>query len=176
MWLPIYSVVILSQLVAISHQAKQNLGTIQKRADSLSYDELHNLLVERQWLSGSAQDKLSIDQKMAAGLMEKPILPIKSLGSRPRLKSLNGMFEFCFDPSKEGFRQEWFSKRLEFACRAENFYLMPVPSAFNEILTNTTALNYMGWFWYQREFPLYSLALASESELGYKTLLQKTRI
>lgn len=75
--------------------------------------------------------------------------PFKSLKTRPTL-SLDGLWDFCFDNHNKGFEEKWESQNLKSNCHPGNFYRMPVPSAFNEITSNKTAKNYVGWIWYQR--------------------------
>lgn len=69
-------------------------------------------------------------------------------------RSLNGLYNFCFDSSLEGFKGEWFNKDLRETCSKENFFRMPVPSAFNDITSTSKAKNYVGWVWYQAIFEI----------------------
>lgn len=69
-------------------------------------------------------------------------------------RSLDGLYNFCFDYSLEGFKGEWFNKDIRGTCGEGNFYRMPVPSAFNDITSTKEAKNYIGWVWYQTTFEI----------------------
>lgn len=108
----------------------------QADLSNISYDELHRLAIEDQ--------------------VEDQLVPFQSLHTR-RALSLNGLFDFCLDPKRDGFHQNWPELDLVEQCQSDNFYRMPVPSAFNDIVSEDKVKNYMGWFWYQRTFLATSL-------------------
>lgn len=132
----IYPLVLLG--LSINILADASLVNLQDLAiEKLTHKELHQHLIDSQVANYN--------------------VPLKSLKSRNNVKSLNGLYDFCFDKSHNGFKNQWHSGELRLACnQAGDFYRMPVPSAFNEILSNTTALNYMGLFWYQTHVGLQS--------------------
>lgn len=72
----------------------------------------------------------------------------KSLHTR-QTQSLDGLFDFCLDRAELGFDQSWHSNNLEDRCSPQDLYRMPVPAAFNDITSNASVRNYVGWFWYQ---------------------------
>lgn len=74
--------------------------------------------------------------------------PLQSIRTR-RTKSLDGMMDFCLDPSRTGLSEGWQNANLRSRCRERNFHLMPVPAAFNEITNDERVKNFMGWVWYQ---------------------------
>lgn len=87
----------------------------------------------------------------------------KSLGTRS-VDSLDGVYDFCLDSGPSGFDKAWFNQSLARVCHEENFYKLPVPSAFNDIVSNKTVRNYVGWFWYQKSI---------EIDVGQLNLTQK---
>lgn len=82
------------------------------------------------------------------------------------VKCLDGIYDFCLDDSQLGFGQNWHSHDLQTKCNRDNFYRMPVPSAFNDISSNKTVRNYIGWLWYQTTIDDYGQLFASQSLLA----------
>merc|ERR1711892_1416114 len=77
-------------------------------------------------------------------------------------KSLDGVWSFLLSAKMDqeaGFRDSWFSKPLR---ECGNVIPMPVPASYNDITTNSTIRDYVGWAWYDREF-FVSQAWKSES-------------
>lgn len=127
----IYSLVLVDASLPNRPKFNRVRAILDKTSSDISYDELHRLAV--------------LDQ------IESYIEPVKWLETR-NFKTLNGLYDFCFDPEGAGFTQGWTSRSLVDSCREGNYHKMPVPAAFNEILSNKTAKNYMGWMWYQTTF------------------------
>lgn len=119
-----------------------------KELKNLDYDELHEYMVRDQ-----------IENHQPA---------LQSLKTRPN-KNLDGIMNFCLDPYNVGMTKGYFKKDLRLQCEEENFYLMPVPSAFNDITSNETVKNYIGWFWYQTSFTIEVSSLIGGSSLGAQT-------
>lgn len=94
-----------------------------------------------------------IHRRSVIDQIQRHIPAQKSLHTRYTIP-LDGLYDFCFDDSNQGFDEEWHSTSLKHSCRRGNLYRMPVPSAFNDIPSNRTARNYVGWFWYQTELSL----------------------
>lgn len=126
-WLSSVLLLLFTTLIRYSNANRRledlNLSTIP-------YDKIHKLAI--------------LDQ------IDNYIPPIKSLNTR-QTQSLDGIYDFCLDPQARGLHEAWFNGDLFDKCQSSNFYRMPVPSAFNDIVPNTTVKNYMGWFWYQTE-------------------------
>uniref|UniRef100_A0A6G1S4K0 Beta-glucuronidase n=1 Tax=Aceria tosichella TaxID=561515 RepID=A0A6G1S4K0_9ACAR len=127
----LFTVILFLSLNRLIQEASCNCHRLRKALDDFSahsYDEIHQLAV--------------LDQ------VDDYIKPIKSSETR-NFKALNGLYDFCFDSTGQGFRAKWFEKPLVDTCLAGNYHRMPVPSAFNDILSDKTAKNYVGWMWYQ---------------------------
>lgn len=123
-------VLLSAQLVYGDANARRRLEGIEVSLDN--YDHIHHLAV--------------LDQ------IDNYLPPIRGQ-SRNQVQSLDGLFDFCLDPQVKGFKEKWFQSKLTDECQASSdYYKMPVPSAFNDIVPNTTVRNYIGWFWYQTEF------------------------
>ncbi|WP_119317025.1 beta-glucuronidase [Companilactobacillus formosensis] len=60
-------------------------------------------------------------------------------------KSLNGMWQFKFDPKNIGIAQKW-NQGLS------NGISMPVPGSFSDLFTKKEERDYVGDFWYETEF------------------------
>ena len=74
-------------------------------------------------------------------------------------KSLDGMWRFRLAPRLDpdlGFREEWYNQSLDMLCEAQcspgEVMSMPVPSSYNDITTNTSIRDHVGWVWYDRDF------------------------
>ena len=66
-------------------------------------------------------------------------------------KSLDGLWNFKLSPQNDpdiGFHDAWFSSPLE----GEDVMEMPVPSSYNDITTNSSVRDYLGWAWYDTHF------------------------
>ena len=74
------------------------------------------------------------------------------------LKSLDGMWRFRLAPRLDpdlGFREGWFNQSLDKSCldcALEEIIPMPVPSSYNDITTNSSIRDHVGWAWYDRDF------------------------
>jgi beta-glucuronidase len=127
---PVVLILLAVSLAQVSGSEDYNrLRSSLDNFTSYSYDEIHKLVI--------------LDQ------IEAYKRPIKSIETKD-VRSLNGLYDFCFDPSARGFSEKWFEKSIIETCSDDNYYRMPVPSAFNDILSNKTAKNYVGWMWYQK--------------------------
>lgn len=63
--------------------------------------------------------------------------------------SLNGLWKFKLSPQQDvdiGFKEKWYSAPL-----MGDILHMPVPSSYNDITSNSTIRDYLGWVWYQTE-------------------------
>ncbi|WP_334352661.1 beta-glucuronidase [Companilactobacillus sp. HBUAS56257] len=60
-------------------------------------------------------------------------------------KSLNGMWDFKFDPNGIGLKENW-NKGLNDAIK------MPVPGSFSDLFTQKEKRDYTGDFWYEIDF------------------------
>lgn len=113
-------------------------GNLKRRLEgveiaSTNYDQVHELAI--------------LDQ------IDAYLPPIRTTQARRQVQSLNGLYDFCLDPQVKGFKEKWFESKLADECQVSlDYYKMPVPSAFNDIVPNTTVRDYMGWFWYQADF------------------------
>ncbi|KAK9512981.1 hypothetical protein O3M35_001279 [Rhynocoris fuscipes] len=72
--------------------------------------------------------------------------------------SLDGLWKFKISPKDDqeiGFREQWYNSSFK------EYIDMPVPSSFNDITTNSTIRDYLGWVWYQKtsRFPKNFLQL-----------------
>lgn len=86
-------------------------------------------------------------------------------------RSLNGLYKFCLDPLLEGFKGEWFAKDLnETTCNRKNFFKMPVPSAFNDIISESKTRDYIGWAWYQATFIVQSSELSHNLSVSFENV------
>ena len=59
--------------------------------------------------------------------------------------SLDGMWNFCFDPESIGEKENWMSG-------LRSSVSLPVPSSFQDLFTDQYSKNYCGDFWYERDF------------------------
>ena len=77
-------------------------------------------------------------------MMQKSLLyPINNI--KRHRESLDGLWQFKFDPKDEGEQQGWkdgLSETID----------MPVPASFNDFFTDKESRDYTGTFWYQTEF------------------------
>ena len=77
-------------------------------------------------------------------MMQKSLLyPINNI--KRHRESLDGLWQFKFDPQDEGDQQGWkdgLSETID----------MPVPASFNDFFTDKESRDYTGTFWYQTEF------------------------
>jgi len=67
-------------------------------------------------------------------------------------KSLDGVWSLKLTPKADqdaGFRESWFSKPL---TSLGDVLEMPVPASYNDITTNSTIRDYVGWAWYSTQF------------------------
>merc|ERR1712130_74158 len=70
-------------------------------------------------------------------------------------KSLDGVWKFKLSPKLDqeaGFRESWFNEPLS---NLDDVHEMPVPASYNDITTNSTIRDYVGWAWYDKEFYVY---------------------
>lgn len=67
-------------------------------------------------------------------------------------RSLNGVYAFCLDDDARGFDEDWFEASLKSKCKPDDLYLMPVPSAMNDVASDRRVRDYVGWMWYERSF------------------------
>lgn len=70
-------------------------------------------------------------------------------------KFLDGIWDFALSPiddQDKGFTDAWFTKPLRQVVGDKKVYHMPVPSSFNDITTEKTMRDYVGWVWYQTSF------------------------
>jgi beta-glucuronidase len=58
---------------------------------------------------------------------------------------LDGLWQFCFDPFAQGAADQWWSRPLPGGRE------MPVPSSYNDLVTDPAERDYVGDVWYQRE-------------------------
>ncbi|XP_015374488.1 PREDICTED: beta-glucuronidase-like isoform X2 [Diuraphis noxia] len=68
------------------------------------------------------------------------------------LRTLHGLWNFKISPLSDqliGFNEKWYAKRFE---TLGDYWKMPVPSSYNDVSTNSTIRDYVGWSWYQYEF------------------------
>ena len=67
-------------------------------------------------------------------------------------KSLDGVWTLKLSPrhdQEQGFRESWFTGPL--SSRGD-CHEMPVPASYNDITTNTTVRDHLGWAWYDTQF------------------------
>ena len=62
------------------------------------------------------------------------------------IKDLSGIWSFKVDWKDEGFKKEWFKRRLEATIN------MPVPSSYNDITQESAIRDFVGNVWYERNF------------------------
>ena len=74
-------------------------------------------------------------------------------------KSLDGMWRFRLAPRLDpdmGFREKWYNQSLDTGCAlkcdTKEVIPMPVPSSYNDITTNSSIRDHVGWAWYDRDF------------------------
>lgn len=139
--------------LAFLHQVESQINFLGQITDwsSTSYDQLHDYAVRNQVHS------------------YQPLYKYIQPGG---FRSLNGLYKFCLDPSRKGFEGDgWFAKDLnETTCNKENFYKMPVPSAFNDITSNSRIKNHIGWVWYQTTFVLQSSDLSYNLSIRFENV------
>merc|ERR1719234_1051929 len=78
------------------------------------------------------------------------ILFPRDSGSRES-KSLDGLWKFKLSPKDDpdiGFRESWYSAPLQ----GDDVLLMPVPSSYNDITTDSAVRDFLGWAWYDHHF------------------------
>ena len=66
-------------------------------------------------------------------------------------KSLDGLWRFKLSPKSDpdvGFREAWYGGPLA----GEEVLEMPVPSSYNDITTNSSVRDFVGWAWYDTTF------------------------
>lgn len=74
--------------------------------------------------------------------------------------ALDGWWDFRLDARSEGLSRRWFSRPLVSSFGAqtsgprETLDSVPVPASFNDLGTNASVRDYVGWFWYERTFYL----------------------
>ena len=75
--------------------------------------------------------------------------------------SLDGWWNFRLDDNSEGLSQSWFSHPLSSSSSTSGkstsggtLNIVPVPASFNDLSTNASVRDYIGWFWYERSFYL----------------------
>ena len=61
------------------------------------------------------------------------------------LNNLDGLWKFKVDVDRSGESERWFSSRLDTELEA------PVPASYNDIFTDATIRDHVGWVYYQRE-------------------------
>lgn len=66
-----------------------------------------------------------------------------------QVKNLNGIWKFKKEERYEqGFKEKWYEKSLK------DFIEMPVPASYNDIGTDSSLRDHVGWVWYEREFTI----------------------
>ncbi|XP_050520628.1 beta-glucuronidase-like isoform X2 [Daktulosphaira vitifoliae] len=68
------------------------------------------------------------------------------------IRTLHGFWNFKISPLDDqlkGFTELWYTKRFD---ELGDYFKIPVPSSYNDVTTNMTIRDYVGWYWYQREF------------------------
>lgn len=66
-----------------------------------------------------------------------------------QVKNLNGIWKFCKEEKLgQGFDETWYAQPLT------DFIEMPVPASYNDITTDKTLRDHVGWVWYEREFAI----------------------
>ncbi|XP_054273711.1 beta-glucuronidase-like [Macrosteles quadrilineatus] len=81
------------------------------------------------------------------------------------VKSLDGLWNFKISPENDmdaGFKEEWFKRDLS---KDVDSIKMPVPSSYNDVTTNATIRDYVGWVWYQRTLHVPSRWLENDSRI-----------
>jgi len=72
------------------------------------------------------------------------------------IKSLDGLWDFRLSPKSNpdvGFEEAWYANGIRSNLGdPEEVLSMPVPSSFNDITTNASVRDFVGWAWYQKEF------------------------
>lgn len=71
------------------------------------------------------------------------------------VKSLDGLWTFCTTPRDQpqdvGFSDKWFNTEYhEDKMSGEHCQLMPVPASYNDIPTDSSVRDFIGWAWYRR--------------------------
>ena len=66
-----------------------------------------------------------------------------------QVKNLNGIWKFRKEEKLgQGFDETWYAQPLT------DFIEMPVPASYNDITTDKTLRDHVGWVWYEREFAI----------------------
>lgn len=88
------------------------------------------------------------------GLMIQPITSILyPYESETReVKALDGLWKFCTTPANkppdEGFSDQWYAPNDK--MDNQHCQLMPVPASYNDIPTDSSIRDYVGWAWYRK--------------------------
>ena len=70
------------------------------------------------------------------------------------IKSLDGLWKFRLSPSlrpQTGFDHQWFANESAWYLNPE-VRDMPVPSSYNDVPTDSTVRDFVGWAWYFKTF------------------------
>lgn len=66
-----------------------------------------------------------------------------------QVKNLNGIWKFRKEEKLgQGFEEKWYAQPLN------AFIEMPVPASYNDITTDKSLRDHVGWVWYEREFAI----------------------
>ena len=66
-----------------------------------------------------------------------------------QVKNLNGIWKFRKEEKLgQGFEKKWYAQPLN------AFIEMPVPASYNDITTDKSLRDHVGWVWYEREFAI----------------------
>lgn len=87
----------------------------------------------------------------ASGVIQGGMLYPQESESR-QIQTLDGVWSFRADRSaqrNEGFLNSWWEKALS---ESGDVIPMPVPSSYNDITTDKSLRDFVGWVWYDREF------------------------
>ena len=64
-----------------------------------------------------------------------------------QVKELSGIWKFKKDARyRQGFDEKWYENPLT------DYSEMPVPASYNDITTDKSLRDHVGWVWYEREF------------------------
>uniref|UniRef100_A0A2H8U010 Beta-glucuronidase n=3 Tax=Melanaphis sacchari TaxID=742174 RepID=A0A2H8U010_9HEMI len=87
---------------------------------------------------------------VAPSLAANILYPVES--ESREVRTLHGLWNFKISPPSNqmiGFDENWYATRFE---TLGDYWKMPVPSSYNDVSTNSTIRDYVGWAWYQYEF------------------------